>query len=172
MTKERTLESNSVIWTWKHCWLCCLPALALSSLLPESGLLCTCLFGKLGMSAGWWHADFWGWKGGEQDTSDRDGGKSEKVRAYMAQKQCGCLIGPLCMGGPWMWCGPRTLITSGLRRWSHWMVWHCPSHPANKKSLCLKWGSPSLHYWVMLLIWCLRSGHSEFQLVARISRVQ
>ena len=32
--------------------LCCSPALTLSSLLPASGLLCTHLLGKLGMSAG------------------------------------------------------------------------------------------------------------------------
>lgn len=47
-----------------------------------------------------------------------------------------------------------------------------PSHLANKTSLSLDQGSLALHSSVMLLIWCLTGGHSDFQSVVIISQVQ
>lgn len=87
--------------------LCCLPALALSSLLPMSGLFC--LPGK--------HAESRGWNGVEQGISDRENKQRGKRRRVPERLRVPC--------GMYAWQGggtfevphrPCILITFDLKR--------------------------------------------------------
>lgn len=107
-------------------------------------------------------------EGREQGISERNRKMNKKGGAEMAYKQCGCFrtcvhrwISEVTVT-MYLWAEDRVTLSSVT-------LIHC-TWPT--KSLSLKQGSLALHYSVMLLIWCLRGGHSESQLAVIIRQVQ